>query len=174
MRHDVVPCGARGRFPITTMAKSKTTKDNVRRPPSAPLAAVAAWLLPGLGHWWIGERARGAIFFVVVTTTFWGGIAVGGVRTTVAPKENGAWVAAQLCVGPQAMAALYLGQREIRQAREQGKDPYRSPWPSSNIAVVYAGVAGLLNILVIIDALARVEARHAVVAARSPPKKGTR
>ncbi len=144
------------------------------RPPSAAIATVFAWLLPGLGHYWIGERGRGAIFFVVTTVTFWGGIAVGGVRTTITPRENGAWIAAQLCVGPQALGALYLSNQQVELAKKQGQVPHRAAWPSSNIAVVYAGVAGLLNLLIIIDVLARVQARQRLVVARSPPKKGTR
>lgn len=131
----------------------------------APVAAFCAWMLPGLGHWLIGQRARGAIFFVVITVTFWGGIAVGGVRTTVTPRENGAWIAAQLCVGAQALAALYWSnERATRYA-----DEIKASWPASNIAVVYAGVAGLLNLLVVIDVLARVESMRATAAARGPP-----
>jgi hypothetical protein len=149
------------------MAKS----ESVKRAPSTPVAAVLAWLLPGLGHWWIGERSRGVIFFVVVTVTFWGGIAVGGVRTTVRPRENGYWIAAQLCMGPQTLAALYLGDRQIEQAKKEGRVAHRAAWPSSNIGVVYAGIAGLLNLLVIIDVLARAEARRTWVPARSPPTK---
>lgn len=136
--------------------------------PSAAAAAVFAWLAPGLGHWWIGERARGAILFVVITVTFWGGVAIGGVRTTIAAKDNGAWIAAQLCMGPQALGALYWSRsRAIAYPTE-----IKAPWPSSNIAVVYAGVAGLLNLLVIIDVLARVEARQALLMSRSPPARG--
>ncbi|MBN2561813.1 MAG: hypothetical protein JXQ75_12870 [Phycisphaerae bacterium] len=152
------------------MAKTQ----DARHPPSAPLAAILAWMLPGLGHWWIGERSRGVVFFVVMTVTFWGGVAVGGVHTTVAPKGNGAWIAAQLCMGPQALGALYWGVHAVKQAEQRGEPSYRAPWPSSNIAVVYAGVAGLLNLLVIIDVLARVEAAQASVFARSPPKKRVR
>ncbi|RIK69301.1 MAG: hypothetical protein DCC65_00735 [Planctomycetota bacterium] len=114
----------------------------------------------------IGERARGAIFFVVITVTFWGGIAVGGVRTTITPRENGAWIAAQLCVGSQALGALYWSHRRSITHKDEAK----APWPASNISVVYAGVAGLLNLLVIIDVLSRVEARQAMSFARPPPQ----
>lgn len=138
---------------------------------SLPVVAILAWLLPGLGHWWIGERRRALIFFVVTTVTFWGGIAVGGVRSAVTPKENGLWIAAQFCMGPQAMAALRCSHQL---AQRPDAERFKAPWPASNIGVVYAGVAGLLNLLIILDALARVEARQSTVSARSPPrtKKG--
>lgn len=149
------------------MAASKTIETTPERSASAPVAAIFAWMVPGLGHWLIGERRRGAIFFIVITVTFWAGIAVGGVRTTVTPKENGAWIAAQLCAGPQALGALYWSSHRSKQYPDELKAGY----PGSNISVVYAGVAGLLNLLIIIDTLARAEARQAVGQARPPPRK---
>jgi len=147
------------------MAKPPADTDaQPRRSPA--LAAILAWLLPGLGHWYVRERVRGIIFFIVTGVTFWGGVAVGGVRTTVAPSENGAWIAAQLCAGPQAGIALYWGEKYRSRPDEKS---FRAPWPSSNIGVVYAGVAGLLNLLVILDATARCESRSVAAPARSPP-----
>jgi len=155
---------------LTELSPSRTASDEVPIARSAPVAAVLAWLLPGLGHWWIGERHRAVILFATTSATFWAGIAVGGVRSTVTPKDNGLWIAAQLCMGPQALAALYWGKTLL--PKHQGDpDPYKASWPSSDIGVVYAGVAGLLNLLVILDALARVEAGQIVVAARAPPRR---
>ena len=139
--------------------------------PSAPAAAILAWLLPGLGHWWIGEWKRAIIFFVATGVTFWGGVAVAGVRSTVRPKENGLWIAAHLCMGTQALVALYIGNDYAGRPDEA---QLRAPWPSSDIGVVYAGVAGLLNLLIILDALARVEVIQSTVSARSPPGRGGR
>jgi hypothetical protein len=150
------------------MAVAKTIDTTPERSASAPLAAMLAWFLPGLGHWFLGERRRGVIFFIVITVTFWAGIAVGGVRTTITPKENGAWIAAQLCAGPQALLALYWSNYRTEHYPQELKAGY----PGSNISVVYAGVAGLLNLLIIIDTLARAEARQGVAPLRAPPKKG--
>lgn len=149
------------------MVASKTIEVPSENSASAPVAAILAWILPGLGHWLLGERRRGVIFFIVITVTFWAGIAVGGVRTTITPKENGAWIAAQLCAGPQALGALYWSSYRSNHYPNELKAGY----PGSNISVVYAGVAGLLNLLIIIDTLARAEARQAVTQARSPQKK---
>ncbi|MFH1419064.1 MAG: DUF6677 family protein [Planctomycetota bacterium] len=143
----------------------------IERPPSTALVAIFAWVLPGLGHWWIGHRARGVIFFVVTTVTFWAGIAVGGVRGTVTTGENGAWVAAQLCMGPQAIVALRISA-ELKKRPDQAL--LKADWPASNIGVVYAGIAGLLNLLIIVDVLARAEARRAAVLAARPAPKGKR
>ncbi len=142
-----------------------------RKMPPATVAAVCAWLLPGLGHWLIGQRARGVIFFVVLTATFWSGVAVGGVRSTVAGRENGAWIAAQLFMGPQAIGAFLIS----RNIQLQG-DPveYHALSPASSIAVVYAGVAGLLNLLVIVDVLARVDNATSATPARASPTRAKR
>ncbi|MCA9254303.1 MAG: hypothetical protein KDA33_01640 [Phycisphaerales bacterium] len=147
------------------MAKTSRAKETL---PSAPLAALFAWLMPGLGHWWIGEKPRAIILFLVITTTFWGGVAVGGVRSVVSERENGPWIAAQMCLGPQALIAWQAG----RSLREREKaDPnvsYKAPWPSGDIGVIYAGVAGLLNLLVILDVLARVERLNDAARPRAP------
>lgn len=137
---------------------------------STPLAAVLAWLVPGLGHWYLGYRDRAIVFFVAITVTFWGGVALGGVRSTVNAGENGPWLAAQLCAGPQTFAALMWGKSLPRpSANSQSYDRYEASYPASDISVVYAGIAGLLNLLVIIDALARSEAPPRSEGARSPP-----
>lgn len=130
-----------------------------------PLIALLAWVLPGLGHWFLGQRARALIFFVVLTVTFWGGVAVGGVRSTVHLKENGAWIAAQLCMGPQALGAWYLGD----QNQAKYGDQFKAPWPASNISVVYTGIAGLLNLLIIIDSLSRADRRDESQMQRTAP-----
>lgn len=119
--------------------------------------------MPGLGHWWIGDRARAVVLFLIVTTTFWGGVAVGGVRSVVSERENGPWIAAQLCMGPQALVALQASSslRKQEATDEDHRTSFKAPWPSGDIGVIYAGVAGLLNLLVILDVLARVEFIHA-------------
>jgi hypothetical protein len=144
---------------------------NPQSVPSAPWVALLAWLLPGLGHWWIGQRSRAVIFFVITGVTFWGGVAVAGVRTAVTVRDNGLWIAAQLCMGPQTLGALSWSNSL---AATDSPDSYKSPWPSADIGVVYAGVAGLLNLLIIIDALARLDRVVAERSARSPPRRGGR
>lgn len=145
--------------------------DIERRPASTAFAALLAWAVPGLGHWWIGERVRGVILFVVITTTFWAGVAVAGVRTAVTPKENGLWIAAQICAGPQALLALHWSER----IRSNGDEPMsKAMWPASTIGVVYAGVAGLLNLIVIVDVLTRVEGIGSLIGARPPPQERRR
>ena len=116
----------------------------------AAVAGFLAWLVPGTGHLYLGERRRGVIFLVVIAATFWGGVAIGGVSTTVRPREKTAWFLAQISTGGHALAAL--GWKKAL-----GDHQTTYSWRADEVGVVYAGVAGLLNLLVILDALARAE-----------------
>jgi len=143
-----------------------------RSPAGAAAAAVLAWILPGLGHLYIGERARGLILLVVIGSTFWGGVAIGGVKTTIQPQERQAWFLAQICTGSHALAAMAWSRRiDDRPAYEYS--PYAAYYPSDDLAVVYTGVAGLLNVLAIFDVLSRSERLAVPVPARRGPPPGS-
>lgn len=121
------------------------------------LAGFLAWLVPGLGHLYVGERARGLVLLVTVTATFWSGIAIGGVRGTVDPKDRFLWFLAQSCSGGNT-AAAYLLQRAMGPVAVDGKRSGQvDSWLSVEVGVHFTGVAGLLNVVVILDALARAE-----------------
>ncbi len=153
------------------MAKLVSEDADRGRGPSTAVAALLAWMVPGLGHWWIGERGRGVILFAVIAGTFWGGVAIAGIRSTVQPRENGAWIAAQLCAGPQALAALHMSNRMKERPDEE---LHKAMWPAATIGVVYAGVAGLLNLLVIVDVLARAEGARSLIASRASARSEDR
>lgn len=125
-----------------------------------PLAGLLAWAVPGLGHIFLGHRGRGLVFLVTITATFWSGVAIGGVRGTVDPHERSLWFVAQLCTGGNTGAAYLLnravtpsGERHARTAPKY-VPPY---WVAAEVGVHYTGVAGLLNLLVVLDALALAE-----------------
>jgi hypothetical protein len=42
------------------------------------LAALLAWLVPGLGHWYQGRRAKAVLFFVCIMGLFGYGVYLGG------------------------------------------------------------------------------------------------
>jgi len=131
-----------------------------------PVAGFLAWLLPGLGHIYTGHRARGIVCLVTVTATFWTGVAIGGVPQTVNPHERQLWFAAQLCTAGNALTAYAItplvtsDSGSAPRGAESAHDPPPAHWMSADIGVHYTGVAGLLNLLVIFDALARAEPRR--------------
>ena len=118
-----------------------------------PVAGLLAWLVPGLGHIYLGQRLRGVICLVIITITFWSGVAIGGVSGTVNPQKRKLWFFAQLCTGGNAMAAYALNRSVARRSAD-GSAPRTGPYLSAEVGVHYTGVAGLLNVLLILDAMA--------------------
>ena len=121
------------------------------------LAGLLAWLVPGLGHIFVGARKRGLIILVTITATFWTGVAIGGAGATVYPQRRKLWFMAQLLTGSHSMVAYALHNRVLRALPATDPPPLLASWKSVDIAVHYTGIAGLLNLLVILDAMARVE-----------------
>jgi hypothetical protein len=129
--------------------------------PNPAIVGLAAWAVPGLGHWLLGLRSRAIVLFITIMLTYWTGLTVGGIRYTIDPTGNTLWFLAQAGAGPQVMA-LY--------AATAHKEVPAVPWPDSDVAVIYAGVAGLLNMLVILDAIGRAAGVDVVPA--EPTKAG--
>jgi len=119
------------------------------------IATALAFILPGLGHIYVGRKVQGYIFLAVLTATFWGGVAIGGVRSSVNPQQHSAWFAAQVLNGGYT-AVVLTWQRQMPKVDAQSNLPLGlAVWPADEIAMVYIGVAGLLNLLLIIDVSAR-------------------
>ena len=122
-----------------------------------PLAGLLSWLVPGLGHAICGDWQRGAVLFVAITGTFWTGIAIGGAPGTVDPAKRRLWFTAQICTGGNTLAAYSLHKRLAATAVAQSKPLPLAHWMSAEVGVHYTGVAGLLNLLVIFDAIIRAD-----------------
>lgn len=120
-----------------------------------PIAGLLGWLVPGLGHVYAGDRTRGFIIMVTIGVTFWTGVAVGGVRSTVDAHRKQLWFMAQICAGTHALGAYAAGEAS-RKGMSEGQLT-TSRWSSVEVALVYTGVAGLLNVLAILDALVRAD-----------------
>lgn len=117
----------------------------VGKPTSSRLAllCLAAWAVPGAGHLWLGRRQKGLIYLVALPLMFAIGIAVQG---RLFPFEISAplvflaaW--ADLGIGlPYVIAtALGFGDGQVRAVT----------YEYGNAFLI---VAGLLNVLVILDA----------------------
>ena len=145
----------------------------------APLPAVAtvlAWIVPGAGHVYVGRPLRGIILCLTIAATFWAGMAMGGVMT-VDPDNERWWFIADLFTGVHALAAWQLQQHTWRGLVDEGvlqhqealsHDPVQAAAvmdqklqerglaltsPTDTVARAYSGIAGLLNILCIFDAM---------------------
>ena len=118
--------------------------------------AILAWLLPGAGHWYLGMRSRGGIMFVGVCSTFVLGVLLGGIEI-VDPENSHAWFCAEILTGAPALITTLLQEPQTKAGLGRGAD----------LGEVYAGIAGLLNLMCVLDALKR-----AYLASRQdkPPK----
>lgn len=148
--------------------KKKTSR------PIAALALVLAWLVPGLGHIYLGRKLRGIIIFLAIGATFWASVGIGGVMTVDYQNERW-WFAAEMLTGIHGITGWERQRRVYEElAEELGPppeitSPTRANWilqtdralardeialvaPTSTIARAYAGVAGLLNLMCIFDA----------------------
>jgi hypothetical protein len=165
-------------------AESQAAPSRQKRGASPLLVALAGWVLPGSGYWLIGQRARGTIAGATILLTFAAGMAIGGIRVidvpgyregglrqlVVAPRIPGQerpeprwaltarpmqtilakpWYLGQILSGPVALVASYYSLDAARRQIPKGTAHV------AEFGTLYCAVAGMLNLLIIIDASAR-------------------
>ena len=107
------------------------------------LLCVAAWAIPGAGHLWLGRRSKGLVFLIALPLMFAIGLAI---RGRLFPFEL-----SDPLVGLAALANLGIGATYfIAGALGYGGGNVRAvTYEYGNAFLI---VAGLLNLLVVIDA----------------------
>jgi hypothetical protein len=133
-----------------------------RRPSGAhPAWFVAlAWLCPGLGHLAQGRRLRGAIVFALLLGLFaWGTWLAAG--SNLSRERHFYYWSGQFLAGLPAVVTEFVSGRPPV-TRELG-------W-QGDVGLLYACMAGLLNVLAMLDVYAVAERRWfaGTVAAGSP------
>jgi hypothetical protein len=104
--------------------------------------ALAAWIIPGAGHYLLRERKRGIILFVVITTLFVMGLYIGSIGTVD-------WVTGRIWFYAQILCSPAVGM--IANITKHGGYPvYGRP---CDIGQIYTGIAGLLNLLCVLSAV---------------------
>jgi hypothetical protein len=111
---------------------------------SWPLAVFLAWVLPGLGHWYLGRRYKAIVFCAGILLLFLGGWVMGQCR--VVNHHDQLPFMAQILTGVTTLVANAIGAALLRQGPA---DPVSAAYQSG---LVYTLVAGLLNLLVMLDA----------------------
>ena len=104
---------------------------------------VAAWLIPGGGHFWQRRWGRGALLLASVGLMFVLGLAMGGRFFLLAPSNL---VETLGFLGDMGSGLLFLG------AQLGGYGGPVSPSPASDYGTKFLLVSGLLNVLCILDA----------------------
>jgi hypothetical protein len=136
--------------------------------PDATVKAIQAgflsWLLPGAGHYRLGHRGLGLACFVAITVPYWTGLAFGGIKDSVNPRANRWLFLAELGVGGYTVPCFFVSQsveRYVAQRDREGRPvkatDYTAYYPESDVAQIYLAAAGLLNLLVILDAISRAQ-----------------
>ena len=103
---------------------------------------LAGWLIPGAGHFLIKERARAIIIFVAIVLTFGIGLYIGSVAV-VNPVTGKLAYVAQIMNSP-AVAAI---------GRITRQNQYAVFGKPNEIGQIYTSIAGLLNLLCIVNAV---------------------
>lgn len=143
-----------------------------------PLAALLAWLWPGLGHLYQGRTAKGVLFMVCILLTYFWGFAMGGGHVVYAafrqPDVNYPFFL-QIGVGLPVLPALihhvapdlgatmfgeFMAPPTLAPPPRPDEHPQHDELSSWNeqlkgyfdLATLYTMVAGLLNFLAVFDA----------------------
>jgi Family of unknown function (DUF6677) len=107
------------------------------------LVGLLAWFVPGAGHLWAGQRAKGIVFLLLLPLMFAVGLALQG---RIFPFELG-----QPLVALAALADLGVGVPYVV-ARALGQGAGNVVAVTYEYGNTFVIVAGLLNLLVVCDA----------------------
>jgi hypothetical protein len=118
------------------------------------MIGALAWLVPGAGHFALNEKKRGVVIFVVIALTFLTGLYVGSIGV-VDPVNAKPWFAAQLMNSP---AVLLVGDHvadawHLARQRNDPKLAYLVYGRAGEVGQIYTSIAGLLNLLCIVNAV---------------------
>ena len=136
------------------------------------LAAFLAWLVPGLGHFYQGRRAKALLYFVCVAGLFLAGLVLGDFKNVVwrwtSPMEDPEHFRygylCQFFVGLLALPALIqstlesygygpiLGGYLVNPPVAELNAAYLKLGKLFEVGWVYTMIAGLLNVFAIFDA----------------------
>jgi hypothetical protein len=121
-----------------------------------PIVALATWVVPGSGYWLIGQRGRALTVGITIVILFILGMLIGGVRVVEVPNgvlstpvnavSQKPWFVGQILAGPITLIASSIGHDDAY---------YASHSRVNEIGTLYTAVAGMLNLLAIIDAAYR-------------------
>ncbi|MBI4265609.1 MAG: hypothetical protein HY657_14645 [Acidobacteria bacterium] len=120
-----------------------TTADRAQPSSTTYLMCAAAWAIPGAGHWWLGRRQKGLVFVIALPLMFAIGLWLEG---RLFPFEI-----AQPLVALAAFADIGIGLPYLI-AKGMGAGAGRVIAATYEYGNAFLIVAGLLNMLVVLDA----------------------
>jgi TM2 domain-containing membrane protein YozV len=127
--------------------------------PSPALAAALAWFLPGFGHIFLGRRAKGLLGGSALILTLVLGVAFSAASVGQRERDQFFWSGEVFLGAPFLVASVVNSANRIQ-----------SDIPLGELGLLCATIAGLLNILLILDAYATAERDLLTVGAASAPQ----
>ncbi len=146
----------------------------------ATWAGLLTWIVPGLGHYVLGHRGLAIVFFVAISLPYWIGMALGGVLDSASLRTNPWLTAAAMGAGGYTTPCILISSAiDARLLREAGlnrmpdsmspnpaereasrrflavRAQYMAFHPGADVAQIYLAASGLMNVLAILDAIAR-------------------
>jgi hypothetical protein len=121
----------------------KPVQNNANFPLFLLVVGLAAWVVPGAGHWMVREHKRAIIIFITVLGLFTLGLYIGSLG--VLEPIQGAWYlfVGQVLTTPAIGALTNIAQ----------KGDYFVAGRPADIGQIYTIIAGLLNLLCISNAV---------------------
>ncbi len=124
------------------------------------IALVLGWLVPGAGHIMLGDRKRGIIFLVFIHALFFTGLLLGGIRSLDRPRQQ-LWDYAQMVAGWPSLVGNMVRPQVIQDdvavihksdgTLEKLHHPPGFAPLIQEVATTFCGVAGMLNLIVLVD-----------------------
>lgn len=106
------------------------------------VVGAAGWIVPGAGHFIIGQRAKGVIICLGVLAAFGLGIYLGSVGVINQAQEY-LWFIPQMMVSPLVKILDVVTQN-------RGLEVFGR---SNEIGQIYTSMAGMLNLLCVVNAV---------------------
>ena len=131
--------------------------------PDPALVCLGTWICPGLGHWWQGRRLRAAMVFGLLVGLFLLGTFMAEGSNLDRERHFYYWSGQFLLGGPAVVLEFVRGHQALT-----------GPVAYADAGVVMACIAGMLNVLVMLDAYAWSEERRLGLIAEPPaPERAT-
>lgn len=116
------------------------------------IVGLAGWLVPGGGYFLVDEKKRAVIILVTTLLLFCAGIYVGSIGV-IDPIGSWPWYIAQVMASPLVFVMGHY-------TAGGGFPVYGRP---NEIGQIYTSIAGLLNLLCIINAVYLAHTRHEIM-----------
>lgn len=117
------------------------------------IAVILAFVVPGVGHIYLGRKGRGLAFFGIIAFLFLLGLGVDGTLYTIQPGNPLSFLAT---LGSMGSGALYFIGRTVADAKGAFGDIKSITYEHGKMFTL---TAGLMNLLLMLDAFDIAEGR---------------